>query len=191
MRVTSLWRVVFAVAAAASTAACTLPWQQLSLPIPPPPGTGHPPKAVQGGVPLAKISGNGDGDRVAPGTGQFTGNPEPRPLAAVNGRDGVTLNLVDASVAEAARSILGDALGLNYAVSERVKGAITIQTTKAIPRDALLETFEVVLRNEGAAIVVEQGIYRIVPAGEAAASAPLRTKGAAAACPASAPRSLR
>lgn len=178
MRVTSLWRVVFAVAAAASTAACTLPWQQLSLPIPPPPGSGPPPKAVQGGVPLAKISGNGDGDRVAPGTGQFTGNPEPRPLAAVNGRDGVTLNLVDASVAEAARSILGDTLGLNYAVSERVKGAITIQTTKAIPRDALLETFEVVLRNEGAAIVVEQGIYRIVPASEAAASAPLRTKGA-------------
>jgi general secretion pathway protein D len=169
--------VVFAVVASAATAACTLPFQQLALPSPPPPGSGPPPKPAHGGSPLAKISGAGEGGRVAPGTGEFTGAPEPRPLpGAVNGRDGVTINLVDASVAEAAKSILGDVLGLNYVVSEKVKGAITIQTAKAIPKDALLQTFETVLRNEGAAIVVEQGIYRIVPVGEAVGSAPLRTK---------------
>lgn len=179
MPVTSLWRVVLVVAAAAATTACTLPWQQLALPSPPPPGSGPPPKAAHGGVPLAKISGQGDADQTAIGTGQFTGNAEPRPLAGASaGRDGVTLNLVGASVAEAAKSVLGDTLGLNYVVSEKVKGAITIQTTKAIPRDSLLEIFETVLRNEGAAIVVEQGIYRIVPVGEAVASAPLRGKGA-------------
>jgi general secretion pathway protein D len=176
--VTSLWRVVIVVAAAAATAACTLPWQQLALPSPPPPGSGPPPKPQHGGAPLAKITGAGEGDKVAPGTGEFTGAPEPRPLrGAVSSRDGVTINLVDASVAEAAKSILGDVLGLNYVVSEKVKGAITIQTAKAIPRDALLETFETVLRNEGAAIVADQGgVYRIVPIAEAVASAPLRTK---------------
>ena len=100
-------------------------------------------------MPLAKTSAKGAADHVVLGTGQFAGNAEPRPIGGVNGKDGVTLNLVDASVAEAARSILGDTLGLNYSVSERVKGAITIQTTKAIPRDALLETFEVILRGEG------------------------------------------
>ena len=178
MPITSLWRVMLVVAAAAATAACTLPWQQLALPNPPPPGPGQPPKIAQGGAPLAKTSAKGDGDQVLSGTGNFTGNPEPRPPAGVaNGQDGITLNLVDASVAEAAKSILGDALGLNYVVSERAKGSITIQTTKAIPKDALLEVFEVVLRGEGIAIVVEQGIYRLVPASEAIASAPLRARG--------------
>jgi general secretion pathway protein D len=130
------------------------------------------------GVPLAKTSGKGETDQVIVGTGQLTGNPEPRPLvSAAPGRGDVTLNLVDASIAEAAKSVLGDTLGVNYAVSERVKGTITIQTTKAIPRDALLETFEVILRGEGAAIVVEQGVYRIVPTSEAVTSAPLRGKG--------------
>ena len=130
------------------------------------------------GVPLAKTSGKGETDLVIAGTGQLTGNPEPRPLVSdAPGRGGVTLNLVDASIAEAAKSILGDTLGVNYSVSERVKGTITIQSTKAIPRDALLETFEVILRGEGAAIVVEQGIYRIVPTSEAVTSAPLRGKG--------------
>ena len=99
-------------------------------------------------------------------------------VAAGNGKDGVTLNLVDASVAEAAKSILGDTLGLNYVVSERAKGSITIQTAKAIPKDSLLEVFEVVLRGEGIAMVVEQGIYRLVPASEAIGTAPLRPRGA-------------
>ena len=180
MPVTRLWRVALAVAAAAASAACTLPFQQLALPTPPPSATGPPgtgPASTPSGVPLAKTSAKGAADHVVLGTGQFAGHAEPRPIGVVNGKDGVTLNLVDASVAEAAKSILGDTLGLNYSVSERVKGAITIQTTKAIPRDALLETFEVILRGEGAAIVVEQGIYRIVPTSDAIASARLRGKG--------------
>ena len=89
----------------------------------------------------------------------------------------MTLNLVDASVAEAAKIDPRRHAGVELRVSERVKGTITIQTTKAIPRDALLETFEVILRGEGAAIVVEQGIYRIVPTSDAIASARLRGKG--------------
>lgn len=182
MPITRLLRVAFAVAAGAAAAACTLPWQQLALPNPPPPAAG--PQGTtstnpQSGVPLAKTSTKGATDQVAIGTGQFTGYPEPRPIVnAASGRDGVTLNLVDASIAEAAKSILGDTLGLNYVVSERVKGAITIQTAKGIPKEALLEIFEVILRGEGAAIVVEQGIYRVVPASEALAAAPLRAKGA-------------
>ena len=96
---------------------------------------------------------------------------------SANGKDGVTLNLADASIAEAAKSVLGDALGLNYAVSEKVKGTITIQTTKAVPKDALLEIFETVLRGEGAAIVAQQDIYRIVPTSDAIGSAPHMGKG--------------
>ena len=38
-------------------------------------------------------------------------------------KDGVTLNIVEASIAEAAKSILGDVLGVTYTVSEKVKGS--------------------------------------------------------------------
>ena len=59
---------------------------------------------------------------------------ELRPIGGVNGKDGVTLNIVEASIAEAAKSILGDVLGVPYTVSDRVKGTITIQMTKAFPK---------------------------------------------------------
>jgi general secretion pathway protein D len=172
--ITGMCRITVAVTATALVGACTLPWEQLALPVPP--ATGPPGAASkQGGVPLAKVSVAG-GDEVV-GTGQLTGQPPPRPDVSANGKDGVTLNLADASIAEAAKSVLGDVLGLNYAVSEKVKGTITIQTTKAVPKDALLEIFETALRGEGAAIVVQQDIYRIVPTSDAIGSAPLQGKG--------------
>src|SRR5262249_22831858 len=92
-------------------------------------------------------------------------------------KDGVTLNIVEASIPEAAKSVLGDVLGVTYTVSDKLKGSVTIQTAKAIPREALLEVFEDVLRSEGAAIVVQQGTYRILPTNEAVASAPLKGAG--------------
>jgi general secretion pathway protein D len=171
-----MWRVALAIAASAMLIGCTLPWQQLSLPVPPPPGAGPPSAASKGGVPLSKVSDTGGSDEVV-GTGQLTGQPPPRPIVNGNGKDGVTLNLIDASIAEAAKSVLGDVLGVNYSVSEKVKGSVTIQTAKAVPKEALLEIFETALRNEGAAIVVQQGVYRILPSGDALASAPLQGKG--------------
>ena len=92
-------------------------------------------------------------------------------------RDGVTLNLSGASVAEASRLILGELLRVNYVVSDKVKGSITIQTVRPIPRAGLLEVFESLLRTEGAAIVVENGLHKVVPAAEAINAAPLRGRG--------------
>ena len=152
---------------------CTLPWQQLSLPVPPPPA--HAEHKKQSGAPLAKISDKRGADEAV-GTGELTGQPPPRPIVSAS-KDGVTLNIVEASIAEAAKSVLGDVLGVTYTVSEKVKGTVTIQTAKAVPKEALLEIFEDVLRSEGAAIVVLQGTYRILPIGEAVASAPLKGAG--------------
>ena len=148
--------------AAAAMGGCTLPWQQLSLPTPPPPADAAADRRKPGGAPLAKISPGQRGGEVV-GTGELTGSLVPRAVATP-GKDGVTLSMVDASIAEAAKSILGDVLGVNYTVSEKLKGAITIQTAKAVPKEALLEIFEDVLRGEGAAIVVQQGTYRVLPA---------------------------
>jgi general secretion pathway protein D len=166
-------------------AGCTLPWEQLSLPGPHDPAKGpasHDYLHRKSGVPLAASTNpEADEDRVYKGTGEHTGNLMPKPIAAASEttpRDGITLNLVEASIPEAAKTILGDLLRLNYQVSDKVKGTVTLQTSRPMAREALLDIFEAVLRSEGAAIVVEGGFHRVVPLAEAQASgAPLKAKG--------------
>jgi general secretion pathway protein D len=172
--IAALSRIAFVVAVAAALAGCTLPWQQLQLPSPPPPAASAPTR--DGGAPLAKVSPTGGSQEII-GTGSVTGQPLPRPVATT-GKNGITISLVDATVAEAAKSILGDVLGVNYTVSEKLKGSVTVQTSQPVPKEALLDIFEAALRSEGAAIVVQDNIYRVVPASEAVASAPLHGKGA-------------
>jgi general secretion pathway protein D len=99
------------------------------------------------------------------------------PLAEA-GRDGITLNLVDATIADAAKAILGDILKVNYIIDSRVKGSVTVQTTHPVQRDALLDILDATLSAEGARVVVDKDLYKIVPANEAAAAgARLRVKG--------------
>jgi general secretion pathway protein D len=79
----------------------------------------------------------------------------------------IQLNLVDVPVATAAKSVLGDALELNYSVDPRVQGALTLQTSKPVTKAALLQMFEGALRDIGASIVPSGDGYRVVPASEA------------------------
>jgi general secretion pathway protein D len=109
-----------------------------------------------------------DDDNGGPGSGS-----RPRGAAAAGSRngasgvtvsdDGVTLSLAGASIPEVARTVLGDVLGLNYAVADGIKGTITLQTTEPIPRRDLLKMFETLLRQEGAVLLVDNGLYRVVP----------------------------
>ncbi len=80
----------------------------------------------------------------------------------------VMLNLAGVSIPQAAKSILGDVLEVDYSVDNRVQGSVTLQTPKAISRTRLLELFEAILRDNGAVIVSDQSSYRIVPLSEAA-----------------------
>jgi general secretion pathway protein D len=162
--------------------ACTLPWQQLKLPGPVPPEAGPAPIANANrspGSPLTPPAAEVAGPQVSVGSAQFTGTPEPRRApGAASGKDGVTLNFVGASIAEAARSILGDILGVNYSVSDKVKGSITIQTVRPISKEALLGVFETMLSGEGAAISVDNGVYRVVPSNDALSAAAIVARGA-------------
>ena len=86
----------------------------------------------------------------------------------------VMLNLVAVSIPQAAKSVLGDVLDLDYSVDGRVAGTVTLQTPQPISRSRLLELFEAILRDNGAAIVASGKSYRIVPLAEAAkTTAPL------------------
>lgn len=179
--------------AALLVSGCTLPWQQLTLPNPIEPSatTGTLGKTnARKGVPLSEPgSPETDGSRIYQGTGTFAAEAGPRSDAtgpgagapgarggAANG--GVQINLVQASVAEAAKTILGDLMGASYVISDKIKFNVTIQTAKPVSRDALVSIFESVLAADGAALLVENGVYKIVPSAEAqAAGAPIRTAG--------------
>jgi general secretion pathway protein D len=100
------------------------------------------------------------------GSDKFVGVGDTRALQDEAGED-ITLNLVNVPLPQAAKTVLGEVLELNYSVDGRVNGAVTLQTTKPISRSRLLSAFEAVLRDNGAAMVEQSGVYRIVPAQEA------------------------
>jgi general secretion pathway protein D len=108
------------------------------------------------------------------GTGSFV-NQQPAILAqkTTSGDEGYSLNLVDAPIAAAAKSVLGDTLGLNYVVDPRVSGQVTLQTSTPLSQAALVEVFEAALTVNNAVIVRQNGVHRVVPASEAFSSTPV------------------
>jgi general secretion pathway protein D len=110
------------------------------------------------------------------GSGRFVGE---LPTAAV-GRpsdevtDGVTLNLVNVPVPQAAKTVLGDILTVKYTVDPGIDGKVTIQTPKPVARSSVVDLFQTALRANNAALVSVRGAYRIVPADQAVTSASLR-----------------
>lgn len=109
-----------------------------------------------------------------PGNGVFVNdaNASISHEALSSGKDGYTLNLVNAPISQAAKKILGDIMGYNYIVDPRVEGQITVQTSTPVSKDMLLEILETSLAVNRAAIVKRQGRYDIVPAEEALKSSP-------------------
>ncbi|WP_170937357.1 MULTISPECIES: type II secretion system secretin GspD [Rhodomicrobium] len=161
--------------------ACSLSPEQLSLPASITGATGDSQQASSNGRPGVPLADAGDeatrGPRVYPGTGQFAQNPaggdggSERARSKVDG-NGVTLNLVGASVPEVAKTVLGDILKLNYTVSDKAKASITLSTAQPVPKEDLLKIFESILRSEGLALSVENGVYRVLPGDAVARGTP-------------------
>jgi general secretion pathway protein D len=150
--------------------------------------TGSAPSSVQHGAEgqtsrQPSLWGSGDERQPPPSSAQRQpadqlANPAPRMVLAEAGRDGVTLNLVEASIADAAKAVLGDILKVNYIIDSRVKGAVTVQTSRPVGQQAILDVLDAVLGTQGIRIVVDGELYKIVPSSDAAASgAPLRVGG--------------
>ena len=66
-------------------------------------------------------------------------------------------------VREVAKVILGDYLKESYTVHPSVTGTVTFRTIRPIPMKDLLPTLEMLLRQNNAAVVKEEGIYKILP----------------------------
>lgn len=102
---------------------------------------------------------------VYKGTGRFVG--QPRAHAQVMPEGDVTLNFADTNIREVVRVILGDILEQNYVIDPNVQGTVTIQTSRPLAKQALLPTLETLLQLNGAALVDEDAVYRIVPLADA------------------------
>jgi general secretion pathway protein D len=92
------------------------------------------------------------------------GGVPPAPAVQPVPGGGVVLNFEGADIREVIRNILGDILNVSYSIEGTVGGTVTLRTSSGIPRDALPATLEMLLRANGAAMIKEEGIYKIVPA---------------------------
>ena len=97
------------------------------------------------------------------GTGNFVNRNRPTPQIAADGAGNVGLNFIDVPVRDVVESVVGETLGLNYAIDPAVQGQVTLRTSQPLSRAALLPTLESVLRLNGIAILEQDGLMRIVP----------------------------
>jgi general secretion pathway protein D len=120
--------------------------------------------------------------KVYPGTGVFV-NPKPVPAQPPGAPEEASLNFEGLDVREVAKVILGDYLKESYTVHPAVTGTVTFRTIKPISRKELLPTLEMLLRQNAAAVVIEEGIYKILPIAMVRGSVTPQLGGAAAPIP--------
>ena len=96
------------------------------------------------------------------GTGLMV-NPKPTQISTTPGPEEASLNFEGLDVREVAKVILGDYLKQSYTVHPSVAGTVTFRTVRPIPMRELLPTLEMLLRQNNAAVVREEGIYKILP----------------------------
>ena len=100
--------------------------------------------------------------KLFPGSGTFTA-VKPPPFPPLPGPEEASLNFEALDIREVAKVILGDYLKVTYTVHPGVAGTVTFRTIRPIPLRDLLPTLEMLLRQNNAAVVQEEGVYKILP----------------------------
>ena len=73
------------------------------------------------------------------------------------------LKFEDAKLSEVVKTIMGDILGLNYTMDEKIVGQVFMQTGNPLAKEDLLPALETLLSRYGAVIISEGGMYSVVP----------------------------
>ncbi len=87
---------------------------------------------------------------------------EPPPGVGAREDGKFTVNVDQATLAEAAKLILGETLGYNYILDTRLQGNVTLVSSRPLTARELLNSFEAALRLSGAALVQADGSFKIV-----------------------------
>lgn len=95
--------------------------------------------------------------------------PAPGPVQAAEGvhpdaegGGGFTLNFEDSPVANVAKAVLGDILGVGYVIDPRAQGTITLSTGRPIDRKDMLFVLENALKANNLLMIRDNEGYRIV-----------------------------
>jgi general secretion pathway protein D len=99
--------------------------------------------------------------------------PSPSPASATGPTneieaqgEGYTLNFDNAPIANVAKSVLGDVLGVPYVIDPRAQGSVTLSSGRPIPKKDMLFVLENALHANNLNMVKDASGYRIVPATE-------------------------
>lgn len=111
-----------------------------------------------GGAPRA-FSYFGSAPAVGP-----TSAPQASGVEAVE--EGYALNFEDAPIANVAKSILGDILGVSYIIDPHVQGAITLSSGRPIAKKDMLFVLENALHANNLNLLRSESGYRIAPAAD-------------------------
>lgn len=106
------------------------------------------------------------------GSGSFVSYGAPIAKVTTDESGQYELNLVNAPITQAAKAVLGDALQVNYVVDPRVQGTVTLQTSRPVSKDALVDILESALAVNGAGIIRRASSYQIMPLAETLSSTP-------------------
>ena len=110
----------------------------------------------------ASSAAEAPGPKLRKGTGVFV--RKPTATAEPEGTSGdVTLNFGNASLQEFLSVVFEQVLQENYLIDPQVKGQVTLHTSLPVERDAVIPIVEAVLQINGAALIYDKGLYRIVP----------------------------
>jgi len=138
-------------------------------PLPPvAPGTGEASPRINGYVGSTASVGS---ESVSYGTGVTAGNAGgtqfPPGASGVATGGGATLNFEDADIRAVVAQILGGILHVNYTIDPAVHGTATLHTSVPITNDQMIPTLQVLLAQDGATLLNNGPLYRIVPAAAA------------------------
>jgi general secretion pathway protein D len=97
--------------------------------------------------------------------------PAPGSLEAEADGGGYTLNFEDTPVATVAKSVLGDILGVGYAIDPRAQGSITLSSGRPIAKRDMLFVLENALHANNLNMVRDASGYRIVSANDGSVGA--------------------
>ncbi|MEL7470908.1 MAG: secretin N-terminal domain-containing protein, partial [Pseudomonadota bacterium] len=124
----------------------------------------------------AQVAETGQRRAAADGFVVRRGNRQPvlrgEPPTVVDG-NAITLNLQNAQLSDVVRIVLQEGLGASYVLDPAVSGEVTFFSNSPLRPDQLLSTLEEILRQNDAAIVQEDGVYRILPREQVGLSAPV------------------
>ena len=111
-------------------------------------------------------AGKGKQHIIELGSGEFVTDVEP--IKEDPSRPGnITLNFEDTDIREFIKVVMGDVLNKNYVIDEKVEGKVTIATARPVRKETLLTLVEDILAVNGAAIIKEGDIYRVLPRSQA------------------------